>query len=200
MTKAWWLVIVAACGKPDSGDSPANRPAREPSTTPAPPPPPPPAAPKETDEPAVPKVDTTAWNTVRISKLGTDKFAFDGTLRVPPGTKTSTTGVYTSDKKLTGLMAYVTLPGGVKLMMSQRTRESEKDPTMLKSLIASQGPFVIDRRTPTGYMLVLRRDDGFVVQGAMWPVEPGLDCATEDALTLPQLAETLAVCDSFAGK
>jgi hypothetical protein len=74
------------------------------------------------------------------------------------------------------------------------------DPTMLEQLLEEQGPFVIDRQQPTGYMLVLKREDGYVVQGAMWPVEPGLDCATKDALTLDHLAETLAIFDSFDAK
>jgi len=133
-----------------------------------------------------------------LSKLGKETLPFDGDLLVPPGTKSSITWLHHGDGVPTGQMILLNVHDGVEVMLMVRNGTSEKDPAILKGLLAVQGPLVIDRRDPAGYMLVIEREDGYVVQGAMWPVEPGLDCATQNALTVDELAETLAICDSFA--
>jgi hypothetical protein len=195
------LLAIVSCGKSDAPAKPAvaenAAPQDEARTPPAENPMPSPPAPAAFTLPAV---DRSHWQRTQLSKLGKAKLPFDGVILLPPGAKTKVDELHTSDGKSAGQMAFVTLPDHVEVMLGIRSSISQKDPTMLKQLFAAQGPFLIDREGPDGYMFVQKRDDGYVIQGASWPVEPGLDCATRDALTLDQLAETLAICDSFCAK
>lgn len=190
--KAAWLVLLAACGKSDPAPkpTPVDKPVVEDAAA-IPEPPKPPAF-------TAPVADTSTWKRIKLSQLGKEKLPFDGTLLIPPGSKTSSEPTYYSDGKRAGQMATITLPDGVEVMLAVRTKVSQKDPTVLKQILERTGAIVMDWRDANGYMLVLLRDDGLIVQGAMWAVEPGLDCATKDPLTQEQLAEALAVCDSFA--
>jgi hypothetical protein len=191
------LIAIVSCGKSDAPPKVRAVEDASPSVGSATVPPP---EPVKSAPFALPTVDTSQWKRTRLSKLGKAKLPFDGSISIPPGAKTKLEELHTSDGKSAGQMAFVTLPDRLEVMLGIRSSISQKDPTMLKQLLAAQGPFLIDREQPTGYMLVQKRDDGYVIQGASWPVEPGLDCATQDALTLDQLAETLAICDSFGPK
>src|SRR5215470_2544729 len=113
MIKPWLacLVLVAGCSKKESAPEPAptdqaaspaeQRPKPATAMKPETPPEPPKPAALE-----LPTVDTSKWKRMAVSKLGKHKFVFDGTLLVPPGSKTDTTETFYSDHKRAGLMAY----------------------------------------------------------------------------------------------
>lgn len=192
------LIAIVSCGKSDAPpkahpveEAPAARSASAPVLAPAT---------ADAAQFTLPTVDTSQWKRMRLSKLGKARLPFDGSISVPPGAKTEIQELHTSDGKSAGQMAFIKLPDRVEVMLGIRSSISQKDPKMLKQLLAANGPFVIDREQATGYMFVQQSDDGYIIQGASWPVEPGLDCATEKALTIDQLSEALAICDSFGAK
>lgn len=122
----------------------------------------------------VPSVDVSAWRRVPLAAFGEAATALEGSLLLPADAETRS--VYMTDETgvHTGQMFQVTLRDGVEVWLGVRRPALERDPSLLKQLLSDVGPFVIDRTTPTGYMLVQQRAGRFVVQGAMWQVEPGL--------------------------
>jgi hypothetical protein len=141
-----------------------------------------------------------SWEVRDLAAFGTVPFSFQGTLRVPRGAKTRTATVHDADGKQTGMMAYVDLPDGVKVMLIERSANSTDDPGMLKEMLASTGKVVLDRREASWYMLAIEREDGIAVQGATWGARPGLSCGTEQPITAAQIDEIVRICSSLQPK
>ena len=99
-----------------------------------------------------------------------------------------------------GVVAYVDLPGGVRVMLAERAKNAVNDPELLKKFLASSGKIIVDRREPTWFMVAVERDDGIAMQGEFWAVSPGIGCATEKPVTRAQLEYVMALCATFAAK
>ena len=142
------------------------------------------------------KVDTSKWETKSLSSLGKQPFSFKASLKLPPKSK-STSATYSVGGKPGGTMANVDLPNGVRVILMERSPNAMNDPAMTAQVLAMTGKVLEVRKGATSYMIFVEQDQGLVIQGATWAVMPGLDCATEKALTMPQAEEVTAICESL---
>jgi hypothetical protein len=140
------------------------------------------------------RIDTSAWETKKLSELGKEPFGFAGVLQVPPGTKT------TSARTSAGPLAYLDLPSGARMMLMERAPNASDDPSAVEQVLKLTGKVILKKREKTWFMLAIERDDGIAITGASWGVRPGLDCGTEQPITRPQVEEAIAICSSLKAK
>lgn len=146
-------------------------------------------------------VDTSAWSARDLGTLGMEAFSFAGTIKLPPGAETQTTALFGSDGTTKiGVVAYVDLPGGVRVNIAERDKNSVNDPEVVRSYLRTHGALVFERKQPTWYMIAVDTGHGLEIQGQFWAVPPGLSCSTQRPVSLDQAELVTAMCASFAPK
>jgi hypothetical protein len=148
-------------------------------------------------------LDTSKWEKRDLNALGTGRFAFDGTIMFPKGTKTRASGAVTSGGGSAGMFAFLELPDRTEVMLSERSATSVKDGSFEKQLVGQTmgGKLVFDRSDANGFFFAYEtRDGGVVVQGASWTVSPGIGCGTRNPITKDKVAVVDAICASLRPK
>jgi hypothetical protein len=173
----WVVVVVAACGSKKQDD---------------------PGTGTGTGTGSAAPVDTSSWSQRELASLGVEAFSFPATIKLPPGAETQTTALYGNDGARIGVVAYVDLPGGVRVNLAERAKNAVNDPDMLLQFMRSKGTLVVDRREPTWFMIAVETDQGIELQGQFWAVRPGISCSTQKPVTADQLAQVTAMCATFA--
>jgi hypothetical protein len=143
-------------------------------------------------------VDTTSWSERDISKLGVEAFSFPATIKLPPAAETQTAALYGDDGTRIGVVAYVDLPGGVRVNIAERAKNAVNDADLLLKYMRSKGQLVVDRREPTWFMIAVDTGNGIELQGQFWAVRPGISCSTQKPVTGDQLEMVTALCATFA--
>ena len=143
-------------------------------------------------------VDTSGWSQRDVSALGIEGFSFPATIRLPPGAETQTAALFGGDGARIGVVAYIDLPGGVRVNLAERAKNAVNDPEMLLTFMRSKGKVVMDRREPTWFMLAIETPNGYELQGQFWAVKPGVSCSTRRPVTHDQLQLVTAMCATFA--
>jgi hypothetical protein len=146
-------------------------------------------------------LDTSGWEVRELASLGEEPFSFAATIRVPPGSKSKSFAT-TAGGEEAGVMAYLDLEDGTRVIVSERSPNAPDDPEMLKGILGSTGKVVVDRRGPTWYLVgVDQGAGGIAVQGDSWAVRPGISCATEKPLDGSKgIERVLSICTSLAAK
>lgn len=147
-------------------------------------------------------VDTSKWEPKELDALGTAKFSFNGTIMFPKGTKTRASGATTGGGDSAGTFAFLQLPSGVEVMLSERSASSMKDGSFEKQLVGqtSRGKLIVDRSDANGFFFAYETSDGVLVQGASWAVQPGFGCGTRKPVARANVDEVAAICASLRPK
>src|SRR5687768_15319949 len=110
-------------------------------------------------------VDSTGWSQRDLGSLGVEAFSFPATVKLPPGAETQTAALYGGDGQRIGVVAYIDLPGGVRVNLAERAKNAVNDPELLLAYMRSKGKLVVDRREPTWFMLAVETANGIELQG-----------------------------------
>jgi hypothetical protein len=145
-------------------------------------------------------IDTLHWKKKTLSTLGKERFSFQGSILLPPKSKSKTVRTDPIGKRPGDVLAYIDLASGARVMLMERAPNAFRDPTMLAQLLAKTGEVLEVRKNETSYMIFVQQEQGLVIQGANWVMAPGFDCASEKPLTLAQAEEITVICNSLNAK
>jgi hypothetical protein len=139
---------------------------------------------------------TNKWKKVTLSALKKAAFTFNGTFKVPPGTKIED-GRASSGTETFGMVT-LTLATGEHVLLMERAANAPTESKRFRALFAQMGQTIkLEREGPTWFVLGMERESKFALQGESWAVRPGLSCGVKETIDHATFERVTAICISL---